>query len=339
MKIGLLARADERGIAHQTREFWLNMRPSATLVMLLDDPAWPEDPAKFSGISVDYVRVDRRNRLLDPRKARKLARAVDVIFAVESLMDWDLARYAREERCRTVVQGNPEFYIHERGGLAEPDRWVWPTPWLRDELPPGDYLPVPVPDEPPVQAADPFDGPLRVLHVAGHAAAGDRNGTLEFMQSLSYVRTPMEVTVIGQDHWLPKAHPSNKVTLTVNPDGVYNRWSMYEGQHVVMLPRKYGGLCLPAQEAARCGLAVVMPACSPNEIWPGPRIPARKGRLHHAPKGRVPTFNVDARQISSTLDDLNRDRDLLKRAMYDSVSWAEQHTWRVLRPLYERVVR
>lgn len=338
LKIGLLARADERGIAHQSREFWLNMHPSATLVMLLDDPLWPEDQTKYSGRSVHYTHVDPRTRLLDPLLARRFVRSVDVVFAIESLMDWDLATWARENGCHTVVQGNPEFYIHDRDGLAQPDKWVWPTPWLQEELPQGEYLPVPVPDEPPVLAGNP-DDPLRVLHVAGHAAAGDRNGTVDFMEALHHIRSPMEVTIVGQDGWLPKCRPSSRISVHLNPSGVRDRWSMYARQHVIVLPRKYGGLCLPAQEAARCGLAVVMPGCSPNEIWPGPRLRARKGRLHHAPKGRVQTYNVDPREIASTLDDLNRHRESLKLAMHDSEVWADNHTWRVLRPLYERVVR
>lgn len=337
MKIGLLARADERGIAHQTREFWLHMRPHATLVMLLQDPAWPEDPGKYGRGNADFVYVDRKTRLLDPRKARKLARAVDVIFAVESLMDWDLTEIAHQEHCRTVVQGNPEFYLHGHKPLPHPDKWVWPTPWLRDELP-GDVLPVPVPDEPPTLAAPHLDGPLRVLHVAGHAAAGDRNGTLDFMEAVGHVRTPMEVTVVGQDGWLPKCRPSNKVTLHLNPHGVADRWEMYKDQHVIVLPRKYGGLCLPAQEAARCGLAVVMPDCSPNEIWPGPRLRARKGRLHHAPKGRIQTWNVDPREIASTLDSLNNHRGTLGAHMEGSRAWADAHTWRALRPLYAKTL-
>lgn len=341
MKIGLLARCDERGIAHQTHEFFLNMQPEATLVMCLQDPAWPEDPAKFRrGRNVDHVIVDPRTRDLDERKARKLLRQIHVLFAVETLMDWRMVSWAREANVRTVIQGNPEFYIHRRDKmLPHPDVWCWPTDWLVNQLPVGPILPVPVPNHAPAHAADPFDGPLRVLHVAGHAAAADRNGTLPFMEALQWVQRPVEVTVVGQDGWLPMARPSRTVTLSTNPFGVENRWSLYHGQHLLVAPRSYGGLSLPVQEALRCGLVVLMPNCSPNQMWPGPRIAGRKGRLHNSPGGPVPTVMADPRHIAHAIDDYERNRDKLAKDMVESIRWAEEHTWNRLRPVYERVLR
>lgn len=339
MRVGLLARCDERGIAQQTHEFFLNMKPVATLVMLLQDPAWPEDPAKFEGRGIDHVYVDPKDRLLDERKVRKLLRNVDVLFAVETLMDWRLVEWAHEERVRTIIQGNPEFYIHQRDkSLPHPDVWCWPTTWLQNQLPVGPTLPVPVPNQPPTMAADPNDGPLRVLHVAGHAAAADRNGTLPFMAALEYVKRDVEVTVIGQDGWLPEARPAPKVKLMVNPFGVDDRWEMYHNQHLLISPRSYGGLSLPVQEALRCGLVPMMPDCPPNNTWPGPRIPVRKGRLHPSPGGPVPTFLVDPRHIAHVIDDYERDRDKLAHEMSVSVQWASENTWSRLRPLYDRIL-
>lgn len=339
VRIGLLARCDERGIAQQTHEFFLNMKPVATLVMLLQDPAWPEDPAKFNGRGVDHCYVDPRTRLLDERKARKLLRDIDVLFCVETLMDWRLVEWAHEERVRTVIQGNPEFYIHQISPeIPHPDIWCWPTTWLQDQLPIGPILPVPVPDQAPFPAADPHDGPLRVLHVAGHAAAGDRNGTLPFMEALQYVNRHVEVTVVGQDGWLPTSRPGPKVKLFTNPFGVENRWSLYRGQHLLVSPRTYGGLSLPVQEALRCGMVVVMPDASPNQTWPGPRLPIRKGRLHPSPGGPVPTVMTDPRHIAHVIDEYDLDRDKLAREMAESLHWATENTWTRLRPRYERVL-
>lgn len=340
MKIGLMARADSRGIGYQTLNLYRHLHPYRTLVMLLHDRLWPEDISRFDGTNVDHVDVDPGLRLLDERKARKLARGTDCVFAVESLMDWRMIDWAREEGSATVVQANPEFLIHKVDpSLPHPDRWVYPTPWLLEDLPQGEVLPVPVPDSAPFLAPEPTGEPIKVLHVAGHAAAGDRNGTVEFMDCLRYLKRPARVTVYGQDGWLPRVpNLPGYVELILNPNGVKDNWDLYRDQQLIVLPRKYGGLCLPAQEAARCGLAVMMPDCSPNEIYPGHRIPTRKGRLHHAPGGRIPTFNVDARYLATAIDERAHDQQLLHFEMWQSQQWAHKNSWSNLLPLYRQIL-
>jgi hypothetical protein len=334
MKVGLLARCDNRGISYQTYEFYRALEPHRTLVFCLNDPAWPEDTGRYNRRNVDFTAVCP-DRIVDERKARKLLRDIDVLFAVETVMDWRIIDWAQEAGVRTVVQGNPEFYVHHRFPLPHPTVWTWPTDWMLDELPEGPRINVPVPDDVRRTAADPGEGQLRVLHVAGHAAAGDRNGTIDFMESLASIRTRVEVTVVGQDHWLPKARVPANVSLHTIPSGVENRWDLYRDQHVVVLPRKYGGLCLPAQEAMASGCAVVMPNCSPNEMWPGPRVDARKGRLHNSPFGRLQTHNVSPIHLGHIVDRLNSDRDLLARHQLEARRWASENTWSKWRPEYE----
>lgn len=341
MKLGLLARADSRGLGYQTLEFYKHMKPHRTLVMLLNDKVWPEDVSRYPGKSVDFTNVDPHARELDERKARKIARECDVIFAAETLMDWRLADWARQDGCRTAVQANPEFLLHRiRGDLFFPDLWIYPTPWMIDELPPGEIVPVPVPDKAPFLAPDPCgEEPLRVLHVAGHAAAGDRNGTLEFMESMRYLKRPAQITVIGQDGWLPK--PSflpSYVSLQTIPDGVADRWDLYRNQHIIVQPRKYGGNYLVAAEAARCGLSVILPDCDPNHVYPGFRMPCRKGRLHSAPGGRIQTHNCDPRAIAAIIDERERRRELVLDEQRQSRNWADHHSWSMLKPLYEKVL-
>lgn len=338
MRIGLLARCDNRGIAYQTYEFYKHMKPHRTLVACLNDPLWPEDTSRYNFHNVDFVSVGP-DRVVDERKARKLLRDIDVLFAVETLMDWRIAEWAQDAGVRTVVQGNPEFYTHDRFGFPHPTRWVWPTEWMINELPPGQILPVPTPDWCPVAAERPDMGPLRVLHVAGHAAAGDRNGTINFMESLQYIGSKVEVTVVGQDHWLPKPpRVPGTVDLHLYPDGVPERWSMYAAQHVVVLPRKYGGLCLPAQEACRVGCAVIMPDCTPNSMWPGPRLPARKGRVHNTPYGRVQTYDLDPRRIARKIDEYAHNRDHLRDDMIKAYIWGSTNTWAMWIDRYEEAL-
>lgn len=338
-RLGIIARADNRGIAFQTEEMVKHLAPAKTMVVCLNDPKWPEDRSRFTGKGVSFVDCDRGTRVMDEKPVRAFLRGLDVVLAVETLYDWRMADWAHEAGVRTVVQCNPEFFVHHRKhDFAWPDQFVWPTEWLLDELPPGPILPVPVPDKAPVAAADPHDGPLRVLHVAGHAAAGDRNGTILFMQALTAVRQPVEVTVVGQDGRLPMAIPASNVTVHLNPDGVEDRWDLYRGHHLLVAPRRYGGLSLVTNEACRAGLAVAMPDCSPNRRWPIWPLPVHKGRLHRAPFGPVPTFGTTPSAIAHTIDKFAQNREALEGYMRLSTKWADQNSWSALKPMYDRVL-
>jgi glycosyltransferase involved in cell wall biosynthesis len=337
-RVGLIARADNRGIGFQTWEFFRHMQPDKTLLVLLNDPKWPEDVGRYRGDHIYPVTLvgKARHYETDERQVRKFLEDLDVVFAVETLYDWRIADWARQMGVRTVVQANPEFWNHHHDhNRPLPDQVVWPTDWMLDheEIPNGPVIPVPCVERPNT-AADPDDDVLRVLHVAGHAAAGDRNGTSDFTEMLPSLRAaPIVVTIIGQDGVLPEIRKvAPGVTLDLRPDGVLDRWEMYRNQHLVVLPRRYGGLCLPALEAMASGCAVLMPDCSPNEMWPGPRIRARRGRMHRAPFGFIQTYGVHPLEMAQAVDRFAKPEHRAKH-MADAKAWADDNCWVDLGPL------
>lgn len=113
---------------------------------------------------------------------------------------------------------------------------------------------------------------------------------------------------------------------------------MYDGQHLVVLPRRYGGLCLPCQEALVVGCAVLMPDTVPNRMWPIVPMETRLGRLHRAPFGVFPTVMVRGSTIAATIDELARDRERLAQVMMGSTSWAAANTWETWLPTYHAVL-
>jgi hypothetical protein len=348
-RVGLIGRCDSRGIAYQTLEFARHMHPGRTLVVELNDPAWPEDPHRFNKIGGDIFRAGtgaisggRVRATIDERQARLFLRDVDVVFAVETLYDWRFADWAREAGVRTVIQANPEFYEHHVKGYPHPDLWVWPTDWLHDiddTLPvDGGVLPVPCVDRPDT-SADLDDPTLRIVHVAGHAAAGDRNGTLVFLEALNFLHRKIHVTIVGQDGALP-ARPQHRdnVTVDVIADGVDDRWDLYTGQHLVVLPRRYGGLCLPAIEAIACGVVPVMPDCSPNRMWPGPRFRSAKGPTRRTPHGIIQTAGFHPFELAQAIDHLAFNRNALAAHRDTCAQWRHDNSWAMLSPMYEQTL-
>ena len=73
--------------------------------------------------------------------------------------------------------------------------------------------------------------------------------------------------VVKVQHDLPFEFNDSRVTVEVsNPK---NREDLYRGFDAMLLPRKYGGLCLPMNEALLSGIPVFMTNVAPNnEVLP-----------------------------------------------------------------------
>jgi len=335
VKVGLLARANQRGIGHQSFEAYRHYPFDRTMVVLIPDLKFPDNMKRYPDAST--IHLETRTHSLTEGKVVRWLKGLDVIFSVETLYDWKVADWARENGIATVVQGNPEFWVHRRKPeLPNPDLWVWPTPWRPfDDMPEQWVLPVPVPDNVPRIAGDPDDDKMVVLHVAGHRALADRNGTDTFFEAIARIRRPCEIRVVGQDGQLPKpSRIPRHVNLVQIPSGVEDRWEMYRGVHLVVLPRRYGGLCLPAIEAAACGCAVMMPKVPPNDIWPIIPLDVRQGRQLQVQAGFIQTWNTTTDAIAYQIGTLEEHRFRLLARQQEAWEWAQRNTWSALEPLY-----
>lgn len=341
--LGLVARADQRGIGIMTAEFYKAMHPDKVLVV--SHGQWPQNFEQYgNGNYAAVVDLNMKDLSLDEQTCRDFLEGLDVVYCVETLYDWRFKQWAEDAGCRVVIHGMPELYATEdhARGRPQPDLWLWPTPWLVDDgvLPVGKVLPVPCIERPNV-AADPDDDCLYVVHSEGVRAAADRNGTLEFMEALRYVNERVHATIYTQDpNGLPRELPTYRknISLDVRAGGVDDRWKMYENQHVLVLPRKYGGLCLPALEAQACAVSVVLPDVPPNDIWPGQRIATQGTQGHRAPYGFVPSAIVSARQVATVIDRLAVHRWGLGDDMRHAYGWANANCWDRWLPDYQKVL-
>lgn len=333
MKIGLIARCEyARGAAIQSKNFYDHMPVDRVLLVRKQaiDLDCEERPEWYPGAT--HVTYDHLRHELPMDEVVDWMRGLDVIFSVETTYDWRLPDWARTHGVRTVIQGNPEFYRHDQAEYpyAHPDVWWWPTPWRIDRLPPGRLVPVPMPDGEPSARTE---GEVNFLHVIGKRAYADRNGTDVVLNALRSIDEPCDFTIHGFGHEMREsdvrsAIPINcPVRLHFHEVGVEDRWSMYRDQSVLVLPRRYGGLCLPALEAAACGVAVSMPACSPNDVLAVDLFSARGDGYLNLACGRVPTADTDFRDLGAHLTDLARHPDhvrILQKAQRSAAPfWSE----------------
>ncbi len=310
----------------QTLALVRNLNPAKVLVIDDWNSGHPPVFANYPDATVAKLGPDHRLAKWD---AKNFMKGLDVVLSVETCYSPEFYDWARQLKVRTVVQGNPEFVRpYER-----PDVWWWPTTWREGRVPEGRLVPVPCPDHDFTAGAIGIDA-LNVVHVAGKRAMKDRNGTESLLASIGHVGAPVRYSVFSQDP-LPALWERAAARFSVKlPKPPADRFEMYAGQHVLVSPRRYGGLHLPALEAMSRGVVVAMTDCPPNRDWPVVPIQAARGRSIETPGGLVEMYACSGGAIAMTLRGLAK-TDRLERAREETIDWAKRNTWDELRGLYE----
>lgn len=335
MNVGLVARADDRGIGTMTWEFYKAMRPARTLVVRepgAERRGFAPNLDRYVG---DVVRFDPILGKLPEQQVRDFLDGLDVVYLVETPYDFRFFEWARDAGCSTVLHAMPEFWRWSTGE-PRPDVWWLPTSW-RAELLPIDCrvveVPVPIaPHRPPSHATA---SPVKFVHVAGHRAVGDRNGTLLLFQAMRNMRERCTVRMFTQDARLPTVRTHPNIDLQCNVGGLADRWSLFDDADVLVLPRRYGGLCLPVLEAMACGVGLVMSDVEPqSSTWPILAVPARRGRSVEMPCGTIKLLDADPIRLGRMLDGLAADPAIVDDLRRQACEFAAERSWAMLRPMY-----
>lgn len=330
MKLGVVARCDGGGLASQTWEAWRHLQPERTLVLDLPSTRGKGHRERYPGaVFLDhYPTLGETRDFLD---------GLDVVFGAECWYCADWTSIAAECGVVCVQQANPELYDPAE---AAGSRIVLPTGWEACRVPHEAILPVPVP-------TDRFTPKLRAearrfYHVSSNAMA-DRNGTATLIAALRQVRSHITVTIrSARSRGDILAHPlrvPTNVELVELSHSEQPYYACWPDADVLLLPRRYGGLCLPAQEAAALGMPVVMTDLPPQRDWPHVELAPVMGSEPIVAKGG--TFDAWtaepgalARIIDRLASDPERVRDLSARAL----EWANERSWFSLLPTYRETL-
>lgn len=323
----MIVRADDRGLGNQTYEAWRHLQPETQLIVA--------DGNTYT-LHLDWYPLETSvvaitGNLLS--QALGTFKDCTHVLSCETLYDWKLATELRSRGIKTIVQLNPELWPHAAmPKLPSPDQWWNPTSWRMEYLPfSARVVPVPVALDRFTNRTRKITERPRILHVVGRPAADDRNGTTPFLESLKFL-DGVDITVLfqGPNVW-PQPAVGRDSTLTfANHVGPY--WTMYDDHDILVMPRRYGGLCLPVQEALAAGLVVVMTDCPPqSETWPIVPIPAKIVKSLNYQGGAIDVWECDPahvaikiKQAISGFDDYTG----------PGAQWAQEHSWTKLLPLY-----
>jgi glycosyltransferase involved in cell wall biosynthesis len=337
VRLGLIARADSRGLGVQTHEFFRHMHPDK--VMVVDCPSlkplpirgdWYQDATWIKGLP---TAADFRVWLKD----------LDVVYTAETGYGQALWQEADRAWVKTVLHANYEFLDR----TDSPTVWAAPSTWMFHDFPDGSvYLPVPVALDrfaAPAVNSDPAGSANHFLHIVGRPAVHDRNGTRDLLDCLRLVQSEIVLTIKCQEpgyvESMIRPLPKN-VTVVVDSGDVPNYWDLYKGHDVLVMPRRFGGLCLPVNEALASGMPVIMPNIKPNNDWlPSEWLVRATPAGSFIAKQVVEFYETDPRALAEKIDCFAQDPDFHRTAAETALRLAKKLSWDELKPLYKKVLR
>lgn len=338
-RVGLLAYSTNTGLGIQTHEFARHLDPARILLVDLSALNHAEQhPERYDGFDVlsvaGFPTASDIDRFLD---------GLDVVFVAETPLFYDLFARARARGVKTILQPNHEFNdYYARPHLPLPDLFGLPSVWHYDDLPYENKMHLPVPvalDRLPRNGGSRF---RRFLHIAGRPAVHDRNGTAETIAAFRAVTCPGATLTVrvqggGEEY---RAMAGGDGRIMVDDRDMPRYGDAYRGFDVLVLPRKYGGLCLPMQEALGSGMPVIMTDVSPNDAMLPPEwlVPA----THTGEFMTRTTIDIHTADVPALTDRLETfcalDEDQAAYEFAAARTLGAALSWDRLAPLYRAVL-
>lgn len=339
VRIGLVARADYTGLGIQTHDFYRHMTPDKTLVVDLHHlNGQTNDMSRYPGAQVlSYTPYpDTRRSHPDAIRAfRDFLKDIDVVFTCETPYDYFLFEEAQRRGVKTVLQYNFELLDHvSEPDLPRPDLFMAPSLWRYDEIAFPNKVFVPVPVDRSRFPARPKTEARVFVHPGGNPAMEDRNGTQVLLDAWRMVKS--DVSLVCYTQWGAYAAPDSRVKIRRGT--VPDQAQFYDGADVFVMPRKFGGLCLPLNEALSSALPAVMTDLDPQRAFLDPRllVPTWHSRQAMA-KCPIDIYEPHADALANKIDLLASNPDLVAESSAHSEAVAERISWERLAPLYRDV--
>lgn len=340
MRLGLIARADTRGLGIQTRAFHDHMAPTKTMVV--DCPSAKPLPLRRDW----YPNATWITGFPTARDFAAWLPGLDAVYTAECPYNHELFSMAKRLGIKTVLHVNPEFLAHlNKPYLPKPSVFACPTTWMYQKIPePKTLLPFPVAIG--HFTPQPADRATNFLHVVGRPAIHDRNGTADLLLALESVHSQIAVTITCQEPGYVESlisanniHLPDNIELRIIGGDLDNYADLYKNQHVMIYPRRFGGLSLPMQEACAAGIPVIAPAISPQKNWLPPEwlVPATPAGSFMA-HTEVNLYTVDHIALAAKISQYANNPIFYRQSAEQALGIAKQLSWYNLKPEYLRIL-
>lgn len=322
MNLGIIARADSTGLGVIGWEFCRNLKPKKILgVDLFAQRGYGAERSRLPG--AEWA----EGSPISEAQVEDFLDGLDTVLTFETAYGPHLFPMARARGVKSVLVVMPEYLPPYPKGQA-PDLFVNPTPWRADRIPsPSMVLPIPIAFDrfrdvtPRGRGAD----LLRVVHPAGRIVGRDRNGTKLVEKSL-----PLFSDCLFEIRSQTGRKESDRERL--------NYWETYEETDLLVLPRRYGGLCLPMQEAAAAGIPTVLLDVEPYRAmgWPTELlVPARVIGSRRMRGNPIDHFDARPQTLARYVNAITADPGLYDDLREKVFSWAKERSWGKLSVFWE----
>lgn len=269
---------------------------------------------------------------------------LDVVFSAETFYSYYLISEARRRGIRTVLQPNYEFLEWlVQPTLPEPDCFALPTTWHEDDiraaLPGREIVNLPVPVEMDLLPHRQRTELRTILHTAGTVPGDDRNGTQALIDAMRLVKSPVELHIRSQRPLASFGVESLPKNTQVVVKPVDNYVDLYDGdEDLFVFPRRFGGLCLPMQEAMGCGMAVLSTDIPPYGGTVTGVLGLIDAPVSHQLRTRaiLDVHSPDVVHMAGLIDGMFS--KVMAEASANSLRWAAAHSWDVLKSRYMEVL-
>lgn len=285
IRLGVIVRTDNTGLGYQTRNYQQMLNPEKVLFISQGDdiPSFARFEDFFKGL--------------------------DVVLTAETPYTYEAWNWARMAGVKTICQPNWEFFDGlVQPNMPHPDQYIMPSYWHLDDFkqlfPNTIYLPPPLAPKDFIKARDinmARTGKRRFVHIVGNGAIYDRNGWANLRDALKFTKADFELVVYSQVEITGIADPRVKYHIF----NIENQEDLYTDFDALILPRRYGGLCLPMNEALMAGLPVVMPDISPNnKVLPSDWLLPAYVSDHFEGRSTIDVYTTNPQALAAKLDAL-----------------------------------
>jgi glycosyltransferase involved in cell wall biosynthesis len=244
-KLGCVFRCDNGGLGIEAMEFYRNLQPDKVLCVM---SAYQNYPERFPGaMKTDMMPSD--GTIAD------FLHGLDSVFLIEHPYNWNLFPMARERGIRAVMKVNYEYLIQ----TTSPDVYVFPNFWHAE----GRCV-IPLPLDLDRFAFRERRKAKIFLHVIGHNTPCDRNGTILFRDAIQLVKSDVRFLVACQKPFWQTAFQIFSDRRVEYLGEVLSNEELYRSADVLVMPRRFGGQSLVMEEAAACGMPMILSAMMPH---------------------------------------------------------------------------
>lgn len=329
MGIGCIVRADCGGLATLTAEVVRHVRPDRVLIVDLGEN-YRGCEARPEIYEADWCETFITKYKAMGHEVERFLDGLATVYSAETFYSDRIYSIARSRNVATVLHVMPELF--SSNSRAADVLWN-PTNWRQEFLPERtEIVPIPVALDvlPYRQRTE-----ARTFFMTAGEAMIDRNGSQIVMEATGHMRESCTLLYRGGPPPQEREWKTGTVTARWLPPVDRYEDLIPEEADILVMPRRYGGLTLPVQEAAARGIPSIMTNLSPQDQWMNRELLISTYVEHPnvlMKGGTMPVYGANPQELAKVMDRLVVDSDRVTVASDAARTWAETRSWDKLLP-------